>query len=119
MISTDISIFHHKSANFAISRTTDIDCISNSFNFFYSFKIVLINMVTLLITSAKMANLHLFEVKIFWNKGYDVISFVQDVMRQKFGNSSISIREFIIISASFGFGPKNHCFEGLVFVQIH
>ena len=56
--------------------------------------------------SAKLATLDLLKVKVFWNKGYDVKIYVNDitnknlsrdsnytvdvVMRLKFGNSSIS-----------------------------
>ena len=61
--------------------------------------------------SAKMATLGLLKIKIFWNKGQDVITCVHDVtnkilsgnssyivdviMWRKFGNSSISMREVI------------------------
>ena len=61
-----------------------------------------------------MAALGLLKVKVFWNKGYDVIISVHDVtnkilsrdsnyiidvvMWPKFGNSSISMREVIITS---------------------
>ena len=64
--------------------------------------------------SALMAALGLLEIKVFWSKGYDVMSYVHDVTSQilspdsnyivdvvmwpKFGNSSISMREVIIIS---------------------
>ena len=64
--------------------------------------------------SAKMTIPGLFKIKIFWKKGYDVITYVHDVtnkilsydsnyivdvvMWPKFGNSSISMREVIIIS---------------------
>ena len=48
--------------------------ISNSFNFFGVFKVVLINMVTTtLMISAKMTTLDLLKIKVFWNKGCDVI----------------------------------------------
>ena len=63
---------------------------------------------------AKMATLGLIKIKLFWSKGYDVKIFVHDftskilsrdlnyvvcvVMWLKFGNISISIREFIITS---------------------
>ena len=69
-------------------------------------------MVTILMMSAKMATLGLLKIKITWNKGYEVILSVHDVtskilsrhsnyvvdvvMWQKFGNSSISMREDII-----------------------
>ena len=64
--------------------------------------------------SALMAALGLLEIKVFWSKGYDVMSYVHDVTRQilspdsnyivdvvmwpKFGNFSIYIREVIITS---------------------
>ena len=41
--------------------------------------IVLINMVTILTMSAKMATVGLFKIKIFLDKGYDVIISVLDV----------------------------------------
>ena len=36
-------------------------------------KAVLINMVMILIISAKLANLGLFKIKVFWHNGYDAI----------------------------------------------
>ena len=63
-------------------------------------------MVTILMMSAKMATPDLLTIKIFWNKGYDVLISVHDVtnkflsrgsnyivnvvMWQKFGKSCIS-----------------------------
>ena len=71
-------------------------------------------MVTILMMSAKMATLGLLKIKVFWNKGYDVIISVHDVtnkilsrdsnyivdvvMWPKFGNSSIFMKEVIIMS---------------------
>ena len=71
-------------------------------------------MVKILMMSAKMATPALHKVKIFSNKGYYVIYSVYDVtnkilshvsnyimdvvMRPKFGNSSICIRELITTS---------------------
>ena len=85
--------------------------ISNSFNFFNFF---LISMVTILMMSAKLATLGLLKIKVFWNKGYEVIISVYDVTKKilsrdsiyivnvvmwpKFGNSSTSMREVIITS---------------------
>ena len=82
--------------------------------FLESLRIVLIKKVTSLMMSAKMATPGLLKIKIFWNKGYDVIIYVHDitnkilsrdsnyivhvVMWPKFGNSNISMREVIIIS---------------------
>ena len=71
-------------------------------------------MVTILMMSAKMATAGLLKIGVFWNKGYDVITFVCDVtnkflssdsnyiidvvMWPKFGNYSISMRNVIITS---------------------
>ena len=71
-------------------------------------------MVVISMLSAKMDTLGLLKVKVFLNKGYDVIFFVYDVInkilsrnsiyvvnvvtRPKFGYSSISVREVIITS---------------------
>ena len=64
--------------------------------------------------SARMATLNLLKLTVFSNKGYDVITPVDEVinkilsrdsiyivdvfMRPKFGNCSISMREVIITS---------------------
>ena len=72
-------------------------------------------MVTILMMSVKMATPGLCKIKVFWKKGYDVIISVDDVtnktlsrdsndivdvvMRPEFGNSSISMREFIVTSS--------------------
>ena len=71
-------------------------------------------MLAILMMSAKLATLGLLELKVLWNKGYDVIISVHDftnkllscdsnytvdvVMWPKFGNSSISMREVTITS---------------------
>ena len=72
------------------------------------------NMITILMISAKMPTLGLLKIKVFWNKDYDVIIYVHDVtskilsrdsnhivdvvMWPKFDNYSISMREVIKIS---------------------
>ena len=64
--------------------------------------------------SAKMATAGLVKIRVFWNKGYDVIIYVDDVtnkilchdsnyivavfMWPKFGNCNICMREVITIS---------------------
>ena len=76
----------------------------------------LVNMVTILMMSAKLASPGLVEIKIFQKEGYDVIIpdfdvtskmlssssnyFVHAVLWQKFDNCSISLREVIITSIS-------------------
>ena len=63
---------------------------------------------------AKITTLGFLKIKVFWNKGYDSINSVHDVtnkilshdskyivdvaMWAKFGNSSISMRQAILIS---------------------
>ena len=90
-------------------------------------------MVTILMMSAKMATPGLLKIKVFWNKGYDVIISVHDVtnkilsrdsnynvnvvMWPKFGNSSISVREVIITSIVQGFDQFYCFFWGVVLVQ--
>ena len=85
-------------------------------------------MVAILIMSEKLGTLSLFKIKIFWDKGYDVVNFAPDVtnkilsrelnnivevvMWEKFGNSSISMREVIITSILQGFDQKNKFSEG-------
>ena len=85
-------------------------------------------MVTILMMSAKMATPGLLKIKVFWNKGYDVIISVHDVtnkilsrdsnynvnvvMWPNFGNSSISVREVIITSILWEFDKKNCFFQG-------
>ena len=74
-------------------------------------KIFLINKFTILMMSAKFATPGLLKMKIFQNKGYEVIILdvtnkfyhvIQIIFRfghaTKVGNSSISIREVIIAS---------------------
>ena len=51
----------------------------DNFSFFNSLKIVLINMITILMISAKMATLGFLKITVFWNKGYDVVMSVYDV----------------------------------------
>ena len=62
--------------------------------------------------SGKMATLGYLKIKVFWNKIYDIMTFVHDVINKiwsrdsnyiedvvmwpKFGNSSVSMKEVII-----------------------
>ena len=83
------------------------------------------NMATILIMSAKMATPGLLKIKVFWNKGYDVIvsvhevfnkilscdsNYIADVMWSKFGNSNVSMRDVIIASALWEFDQKKRYF---------
>ena len=84
--------------------------------------------------SAKIATPGFLKITVFWNKGYDVIMPVDDVINQillrnssyivnvfmwpKFGNSSISMSEVITTSILQGFDQKNRIFWGLVSVEV-
>ena len=73
-------------------------------------------MVAILLMPAKLATLGLLKLKVTWNKGYDVITFVHDVSNKilscysnyivdvliwpKFGYSSIFMTEVTITSIS-------------------
>ena len=84
-------------------------------------------MVIILMISSKMATLGLLKIKLFWNKCYNVVIslyniikklshdlnyIVSAVMWPKFGSSSISMREVIVTSILYGFDQKNIFFEG-------
>ena len=82
--------------------------------FFWVFKGFFNKPVAVLMMSAKLVTQGLLKTKLFWDKGYDVTIPVNDitdrilsresnfivdvVMWPKFGNSSTSMREFIITS---------------------
>ena len=48
-------------------------------------------MVTILMVSAKMATLGLLKIKVFLNKGYDVLIFAHDVTNQILSRDSYYI----------------------------
>ena len=84
--------------------------------------------------SSKLATFGLLKIKVFWNKGYDVIASACDVINKilspdsnyivdvvvwlKFVNSSISMREVIITSILYGFDQKNQIFWGVLLVEV-
>ena len=106
-------VSHQKLAIFVISSDTYKNCIViHFFNFFLTFidsSWVVLTMTAILMLSAKWTTPGFFELKVFWNNGYELILSVQDVTSKillyysdyteaKFGNSSISTRETIITS---------------------
>ena len=90
--------------------------------------ISLINIVAILVMSAKMATLGILKIKLFWNKVYNVIIYVDDVTNQilsrdsnyiidmviwpKFGNSSIYMIEATITSFYMDLTRKTTFFKG-------
>ena len=134
--SADISIFLLEISKFCyIKKSTHRLDFDTKFQFFLTFLeslvIVLRNMVTILMMSAKITSPGLLKIRVSWNNGYDVIIFVHDVtntifsrysnyiidviMWPKFGNCSISMRKVIITSILKGFDQKNcfFCVSGL------
>ena len=53
-------------------------------------------MVTVLMMSAKMATLGLLEIKIFWNKVYDVLTFITEVTNKILSGESNYIVDVIM-----------------------
>ena len=78
LISADISIFSPETDNFGYIKKCRYRLHFNTkflilLTFFESLKVVLINMVAILMMSAKLATLGLLKIKIFRNKDYDAI----------------------------------------------
>ena len=57
----------------------------------------LLNMVAILM-SAKLATLGLLKIKVFWNEGSDVITFVQDVTNKVLSRDSIYIIDMVMLA---------------------
>ena len=69
-------LYQEIKTNFALSCT-----ISVSFHIFVSLRFLLINEVSTLMISAKLATLSLLKIEVFWSKGYDVIISVHDITK--------------------------------------
>ena len=57
---------------------------------------ILINMVTILMMSAKMATLGVLKIKVFCNKDYDVIIFAHDVNNKILSRESYYIVDVVM-----------------------
>ena len=57
---------------------------------------VFINMVTILVMLAKMATPGFLKLKLFWNKGYDVIISVHDVINKILSRDSNYIGDVVM-----------------------
>ena len=53
--------------------------ISNVIIFYEPLETVLINMITILMISAKMATIDVLKIKVLWIKGFEVMIFVHDI----------------------------------------
>ena len=99
--SADISIFSLKIRKFFYIKKYRYKMYFDSLflilsTFLESLKIVLINMVTTLVISAKMAALGLLKIKVFWNKGYRVIIAVHDVTCKVLSRDSTYIVDVVM-----------------------
>ena len=136
--SADISIFSLEISNFCYIKKYSCRLHIDTWflvllTYFESLKIFLINMVVILMMSAKMGTLGFLKIKVFWNKSYDVMIYVHDATSQillrhsncivdvvtwpKFGNCSIYMKEVIITLVLEGFDQKNHPFWGMDLVE--
>ena len=90
---------------------------------FESWKIFLVNVVTISMMSAKVAALSLLKIKAFWSHKFcpwrhqqnlpcDSNYIADTAMRPKFSKCSISMREVTITSVLHRFHQKNQFFEG-------
>ena len=85
--SADISLFSPEvSKSCYIKKSTYRLDFDTWFQFFLTFLeslvIVLKNMVTILMMSAKITTPGLLKIRVFWNNGYDVIISVHDVINK-------------------------------------
>ena len=53
-------------------------------------------MIAIFMISAKLATLGLLKIKIFWNKGYDFMISLHDVINNIFSRESNYIVDFVI-----------------------
>ena len=65
-------------------------------NFLEFLIIVLINMVTILMVSTKMATLGLVTIKIFSKKRYDVIISVHDIIKKTLSDDSNHVIDMVM-----------------------
>ena len=108
LTSADISIFSPEISKFCYIKKYRYRLY---FSFSWVFKDLLINLVKILMMWAKMTTPGLLKITVFWNKGYDVITSVDDIINKilshdsnyivdvlmwpKFGNCSMSMSEVI------------------------
>ena len=89
--------------------------VSNCFNFYWVFKNFLINLVIILMMSAKMATPSLLKITVFWNKGYNVIIPVDDVTKKILSRDSNYIAD-VFMSHTHTHTHTHTSWIGLMFV---
>ena len=60
-------------------------------------KVVLINMIAILMMPLILATSDLLQIKVFWNKDYDIIMFVHDVTNKFLSRDSIFLRRELLV----------------------
>ena len=83
---------------------------------FESLKVVLINMIAILMVSARLATSGLLKMKIFWNEGYDVIFPAHKDINKILSFDSNYIVD-MVIWAKFG-NPSIHCVKYRNFIYL-
>ena len=137
--SADISIFSPEICKFCYNKkyTYRLDFEWKFLilvTFLESLVVVLINIVNILMMSAKITTPGLPKIRVFWNNAYDIIISVHDVTNKilsndlnyiidvvicpKFGNCGISMRKVLITSILQGFDQKNRFFWKVSLVQV-
>ena len=84
--------------------------------FLESLKIGLINIATIFMMSAKIATLGLLKIKVFWNKGSDVIISVHDVINKILSRDSIWVVD-VVMWPKFG-NSHERSYHNLNFIKI-
>ena len=79
----------------------------------------LINMIAILMISAKMATLGLFKIKVFWNKAYEVIISAYNVTNEILSRDSYYIVDVVMWPKFFiRVWSEKPLFCGVVLVQV-
>ena len=105
LIFADISIFRQQLSVFVITGNTDKS--SNTLflillAFIKSLMLILINLIAILIMSAKLSTPGLLNINVFWNKGYAVKIFVYDFTNKFLSRDSNSIIDVSMKPKKFG-----------------
>ena len=105
LIFADISIFRQQLSVFVITGNTDKS--SNTLflillAFIKSLMLILINLIAILIMSAKLSTPGLLNINVFWNKGYAVKIFVYDFTNKFLSHDSNSIIDVSMKPKKFG-----------------
>ena len=100
--SADITIFSLEISNFCYIKTYKCRLHFNVqflilLLFFSEFlNVVFINMVAILMVSAKLDTLGHLKVKVFWNKGHDIVNSVYDITNKILSGDSNSIVDVVM-----------------------